>query len=147
MRSIVGFLAFTQESTWQMLKMHWNSMWKKVFFFKTKKCSISSSIDFEFCILSMFLPLGFWFFVLCFYQARMFSFVGMRKCEFASKCDFRSHLSCLLLLPPCFTFYYYHRRPWSLLLPLVLTHKILTCFVLLARTWQGMVVVVVVWMD
>jgi hypothetical protein len=29
------------------------------FFFKTKKCLIYSSVDFEFYVLSMFLPLGF----------------------------------------------------------------------------------------
>jgi hypothetical protein len=44
----------------------------------------------------------------------MFLFIGLHKREFASKCNFTSHLSCLLLLPPCFTFYYCRRRPWSL---------------------------------
>jgi hypothetical protein len=60
-KNVINFsFAFTQKSTWQMLKIHWNLMWKKVFFFfKQKKCMISSSINFEFCVLSALLPLGF----------------------------------------------------------------------------------------
>lgn len=58
--------AFTQESTWQMLKMHWNLMWKKVFFVLNKKnvwFLLQLTSSFVFCLHCYFLAFDFLFYV------------------------------------------------------------------------------------
>lgn len=57
--------AFTHESTWWALKMHWNSMWKRVFFSKTKNVwfLLHLTLSFAFCLCFCLLAFDFLFYV------------------------------------------------------------------------------------